>query len=491
MSIDQPPLQPHPPVLGTRLISLAVASALLMEFIDSTALSTALPTLARAFSVDPIHLKLALTSYILALAVFTPASGWAAERFGARRVFMTAMVVFLTGSALCGLSRNLDALVASRIVQGIGGAMMTPVARLIVVGSTPKDKLIRAMGWFTMPALIGPLIGPPLAGLVLTVADWPWILYLNLPIGLLGMTAVMRFVPKSQPNKEMGRFDTLGFLLSALAISGLVVVAETAGLSLLPWWGQVTVLVLALGSGWLYLRKAKVTPKPILDLGLLKYRTFRASLLGGAFVRLGIGASPFLMPLLLQVALGWSPLKASAVTLGSGVGVLIARPFAAAGLKRFGFRTSLAVFVAATAILTAAPGFFTVATPMALMIGTLFLAGFARSNQFIAANTIAYADVPQPKIAAASTLAAVAQQVGLALGVSFGGLMLHLARGHGAHLTPDRFTWPFVAVGVVTLLALPVYLRLDRDAGSELSGRVRGSNPPPVGEVSAKPTEGG
>jgi EmrB/QacA subfamily drug resistance transporter len=474
VSTDQLSPSPDNSVLGTRLISLAVASALLMEFIDSTALSTALPTLARAFSDDPIHLKLALTSYILTLAVFTPASGWAAERFGARRVFMTAMVVFLAGSALCGLSRSLEALVASRILQGIGGAMMTPVARLIVVGSTPKEKLIRAMGWFTMPALIGPLIGPPLAGLVLSVADWPWIFYLNLPIGLLGMTAVMRFVPKSQP-QEMGRFDTAGFLLSAVAISGLVVVAETAGLSLLPPLAQIGILALALGAGWLYLRLAKATAKPILDLSLLKHRTFRASLLGGTLVRLGIGASPFLMPLLLQVALGWSPLKASAVTLGTGVGVLIARPFAAAGLKRFGFRTSLAVFVTLTAAFTAAPGFFTLATPMAVMTGALFLGGFCRSNQFIAANTIAYADVPQAKVASASTLSAVAQQVGLALGVSFGGLMLHLARGHGAHLTPDRFTWPFVAIGVVTLLALPVYLRLDRDAGSEISGRVRNS----------------
>ncbi|MBO9709019.1 MAG: MFS transporter [Caulobacter sp.] len=448
-----------------------------MEFIDSTALSTALPTLARAFSVDPIHLKLALTSYILALAVFTPASGWAAERFGARRVFVSAMIVFLAGSALCGLSRSLEALVASRIIQGIGGAMMTPVARLIVVGSTPKEKLIKAMGWFTMPALVGPLIGPPLAGLVLSFADWPWIFYLNLPIGLLGMTAVMRFVPKGQP-AEMGRFDWLGFLFSAIAISGLVVVAETAGLSLLPPWAQVAVLMLALASGWLYLRKAKASARPILDPSLLKYRTFRASLLGGTLVRLGIGASPFLLPLLLQVALGWSPLKASAVTLGTGVGVLIARPFAAAGLKRFGFRTSLAVFVTLTALFTAAPGFFTVATPMFVMTGALFLGGFCRSNQFIATNTIAYADVPQAKVAQASTLAAVAQQVGLALGVSFGGLMLHMARGSGAQLTPDRFTWPFVAIGLVTLAALPVYLRLDRDAGAEISGRARAPQTP-------------
>jgi len=471
--VSEPPSEPAPSPLSTRLVSIAVASALLMEFIDSTALSTALPTLSRAFAVDPIHLKLALTSYILALAVFTPASGWAAERFGARRVFLSAMIVFLLGSALCGLSRNLEGLVASRIVQGLGGAMMTPVARLIVVSATPKDKLLTAMGWFTMPALVGPLIGPPIAGLVLSVADWPWIFYINLPVGLLGMTAVMRFVPRSEPKRDLGRFDTPGFMLSALAISGLVVVAETAGVDLLPPWAQVALLALSLACGLLYLRICKRTGRPILDLSLLRYPTYRASLLGGTLVRLGIGASPFLMPLLLQVALGWSPLKASFVTLTTGVGVLVARPFAAAGLKRFGFRTALTVFVTLTALFTAAPGFFAPATPMWLMMGILTLGGFCRSNQFIAANTIAYADVPETSTAAASTLSAVTQQVGLALGVSFGGVMLHLARGADGALTPDRFTLPFVAIGLVTLLALPVYLALDKDAGAAISGRSR------------------
>lgn len=469
--MSEQPSVPAP--LATRLISIAVASALLMEFIDSTALSTALPTLSRAFAVDPIHLKLALTSYILALAVFTPASGWTAERFGARRVFLTAMTVFLLGSALCGLSRSLETLVASRIVQGIGGAMMTPVARLIVVGATPKERLLTAMGWFTMPALVGPLIGPPIAGLVLSVAEWPWIFYINLPVGLLGFIAVLRFVPRSEPKRDLGRFDTPGFALSALAVSGLVVVAETAGVNLLPTWAQITLLALSIACGFIYLRIAGRTGRPILDLSLLRYPTFRASLVGGSLVRLGIGASPFLMPLLLQVALGWSPLKASFVTLATGVGVLVARPFAAAGLKRFGFRTSLAVFVSLTALFTAAPGFFGPTTPMALMIVALTLGGFCRSNQFIAANTIAYADVPETSTAAASTLAAVTQQVGLALGVSFGGIMLHVARGAGGALTPDRFTLPFVAIGVVTLLALPVYLSLDKDAGAAISGRNR------------------
>lgn len=458
-----------PPRTVPRIAYLAVASALFMEFIDSTALSTALPTLARAFHADPVHLKLALTSYILALAVFVPVSGWAAERFQPRRVFLAAMVVFLAGSALCGFSSNLGELVAARIIQGAGGALMTPVARLIVVGSAPRADLIRAMGWFTMPALLGPLIGPPLAGFVLSVADWPWIFFINLPVGLLGMVAVLRFVPKL-PSLDPGAFDWSGFILAAAAITGLVVVAETSGLNLIAWWGQLALLSAALACGWLYLRLSKRKARPILNLDLLQYPTFRASLLGGVLMRLGVGAGPFLMPLLLQVALGWTPLQAGSVTLAGGLGVFVSRPFAAPMLKRWGFRATLLTLVAVTAVLTAAPGFFRADTPVWLIMAFLAMAGFARSSQFIATNTIAYADVPQAQVAQASTLSVVCQQIGLALGVSFGGMMLHYARGSGGALTPDRFTLPYLAVAATTLLAAVVYYRLDRNAGASISG---------------------
>jgi EmrB/QacA subfamily drug resistance transporter len=459
-----PPVQAVP-----RIAYLAVASALFMEFIDSTALSTALPTLARAFNADPVHLKLALTSYILALAVFVPISGWAAERFQPRRVFLAAMIVFLVGSALCGFSTSLGELVAARIIQGAGGALMTPVARLIVVGSAPRHDLIRAMGWFTMPALAGPLIGPPLAGFVLTVADWPWIFFINIPIGLLGMIAVLRFVPRL-PSLDPGRFDWSGFFLSAAAITGVVVVAETGGLSLIPWWAQIGLIAASLAAGWGYLRLAKTKARPILNLGLLRYPTFRASLLGGTLMRLGVGAGPFLMPLLLQVALGWTPLQAGSVTLAGGLGVFLARPFAAPMLRRWGFRASLLTLVSLTAILTALPGFFREATPVWLIMVALGLSGFMRSSQFIATNSIAFADVPQTEVAQASTLSVVAQQIGLALGVSFGGMMLHLARGSGGVLTPDRFTLPYLAIGATTLLSALVYYRLDRNAGAAISG---------------------
>lgn len=476
MSSAPPPSPASPPDPGpvaSRLTALAVASALFMEFIDSTALSTALPTLAHAFNADPLHLKLALTSYILALAVFTPVSGWAAEKFGARRVFVIAMAVFLLGSALGGLSRDLGQLVGARLIQGLGGAMMTPVARLIVVGSTPKEKLLTAMGWFTTPALVGPLIGPPLAGFVLSVADWPWIFFLNIPVGLLGMAAVIRFV-HLPPEPDPGAFDWSGFALSAMAVTGLVVAAETAGVGLIPLWAQGLMLAIAAAAFIAYLRRRPPAARPILDLNLLRYSTYRASLLGGGLVRLGIGAAPLLTPLLLQVGLGWTPLQAGSVTLAGGIGVFGSRPFAQRALRRLGFRNALIGSVGMVAVFSALPGFFRPETPVMVIAALLLMTGFFRASQFVSANTIAYADVPQDRVAAASTLAAVAQQVSLALGVSFGGLMLHLARGEGGALTPDRFTLPFLAVGAVTLLAIPVYWALDRDAGSQISGRPPG-----------------
>ncbi len=463
-TVEAPAFQASP--RGINLPALAVASALFMEFIDSTSLSTALPTLARDFHSDPVHLKLALTSYLLALAVFTPASGWAADRFGARRVFLVAVGVFLAGSGLCGLSRDLGQMVAARIVQGLGGAMMTPVGRLIVVGSSPRNRLVSAMGWFTTPALVG----PPIAGFILSVASWPWIFYVNFPVGLIGMLAVARFVPRlRQP--DPGRFDFLGFVLSALAVTGLVGMAETVGAGLIPTWGSLLLGAVAVGAGLAFVRHVRRRPKPVLDLRLLANPTFRASLTGGTLVRLGIGATPFLLPLLLQVGLGWSPLRTAWVTIFTGVGAIAAK-FAIQGMiRRFGFRTILLGSAIGAAVLSAAPAAFRGWTPEALMVGVMLLGGFVRSSQFTSANTIAYADIPPDRVSAASTLSTVVQQLGLSLGVSFGALSLHLARGADGAMTADRFTVPFLLIGLTAAMAVPIYWRLNRDAGAEISGR--------------------
>jgi len=454
----------------SRLAPVAIASALFMEFIDSTALSTALPTLARGFHVDPVHLKLALTSYLLALAVVAPAGGWIADRFGAKRVFLSAMSVFLLGSVACGLSHSLNQLIAARILQGCGGAMMVPVGRLIIVGSTPKANLVSAMAWFTTPALVGPLIGPPLAGFVLGVADWPWIFFINVPVGLLGMLAVAKFAP-TLDRPHPGRFDTLGFLLAAISISALVVLAETTGMGLLPLPALLALAAVLIMGGGLFLRHVRRVANPILDIGLLTHHTFRASLAGGTLVRLGVGATPFLTPLLLQVGLGWSPVRAAFVTIAGGIGAMSARTVTRRVISTLGFRTVLLVSGIGAALLSAIPGFFRPETPVWLMFGALYVTGVVRSTQFISANTIAYADIPPAEITRASTLAAVVQQIGLSLGVSFGALMLTITRGGGGALTPGRFTIPFIMIGVSTLLAQPIYAALKKDAGAEISGR--------------------
>jgi EmrB/QacA subfamily drug resistance transporter len=461
---------------GSRLVSIAIASALFMEFIDSTALSTALPTLARAFRTDPLHLKLALTSYILALAVFAPASGWVADRFGPKRVFMGAMAVFLAGSVLCGSSRSLAQLVACRLLQGLGGAMMTPVARLIIVNATPRGELVSAMAWFTMPALVGPLLGPPLAGLILGVADWPWIFYLNVPVCLAGLAAIARLVPDERP-PHPGPFDAVGFAYAALAISALVGATETLGVELVPRAAQAAALAVALAAGAAYVRHARRAPRPVLDLALFRLPTFRASLAGGTIVRLGIGAGPLLLPLLLQVALGWSPLKAGLVSVWQSVGALSAKPAAPIALRRYGFRSVLIATVLGSAVFTSLPGLFRPGMPAGLLVALFVVSGFVRSNQFTAANTVAYADVPPERVSAAATLATVTQQVGLSLGISFGGAVLHLTKGANAALTPERFTAPYLAIGAVTLLALPVFWRLPANAGASLRGEPRAPGP--------------
>ena len=477
---EAPPLEPparviapavRPQRAGSGLVPLAVGSALFMEFIDSTALSTALPTLAGAFHSDPVHLKLALTSYLLALAVGVPASGWVADRVGPRRVFIAAMGVFLFGSVLCGLSHTLTQLVAARIVQGLGGSMMTPVGRLIVVGSTPKERLVQAMTWFTTPALIGPLLGPMLSGLILAKLSWPWIFFINIPVGLLSAWAVTRFVPKlRQP--DPGRFDGSGFVLSALVIAGVVVLGEVGGLTLVPVWSQWALAGVTAAALALYLSHARRTPKPAVDLRLFRHPTFTVSLVGATLVRLGLGATPLLLPLLLQVGLGWTPTESGSFTVLTALGALVTKSVVTRVIRRFGFRTVLIWSALGTGVTIASPALLAFGASPFAVAPLILVGGLLRSMHFSSANTLAYAETTREEVSRASTLSTVVQQVGLSFGVSFGGLVLHLARGAAdAPLTPDRFVVPFLLVGSTSLLAAPLYLRLKADAGSEIRGR--------------------
>jgi EmrB/QacA subfamily drug resistance transporter len=469
-SIQSGHAAPYRPV--SRYLPLAMASALFMDLLDSAALGAALPTLAREFHTDPVHLKLALTAYLLTMATLAPASGWLADRFGPRRVFVNAVRVYLLGSLLCGLSNSVQQLILARILQGMGGALMTPVARLIVVATTPRARLIRALNAFTIPAIIGPMLGPAIAGFILEVASWRWIFFINIPVGIVGMFVVLRIVPRLR-HQHPGPFDFRGFALLACAIGALMTLSESVDSTFLSRTGELLLAVASVAASVLFVRHALKATSPMLDLRLLATPTYRASLLGGSLMRLGVGASPFLLPLLLQVALGWSPLKAGLVMATLMIGALFARVGAPYIIGRLGFRAALVYTCIATALFSLAPAVFTQETSLAVILLLLTTLGFFRAANFVASGSIAYADIGPETVSRASTLSSVTQQLSLGFGVTVAGFTLYLTAGGTTHLSTTDFLLPFATLGATALLAVAVYARLNECAGDHLTARAR------------------
>jgi EmrB/QacA subfamily drug resistance transporter len=455
-----------------RLIPLIVATALFMENMDSTVIATSLPAIAADIGTSPLTLKLAITSYLLSLAVFIPASGWTADRFGARAVFSGAIVVFIAGSIACALSSSVPQFVFARILQGLGGAMMTPVGRLVLLRSIDKSALVNAMAWLTTPALIGPVIGPPLGGFITTYVSWHWIFLINIPIGLLGIFMAQRYIDPIRSNNPE-RFDLTGLVLAGVGLAGLAFGLSVAGLNLLPWQISVALIVCGAISMTLYLRHAKRTASPVLDFSLIRLSTMRASVIGGFMFRLGIGSLPFLLPLLMQVGFGLSPFKSGLVTFGSAVGAMGMKTLAARIIRSFGFRNIMTVNAVVSAVFLAACAVFTPATPLLLILIILIVGGFFRSLQFTAINTIAYAEIDQAQMSRATTLVSVNQQLAISAGVAIGALSVEttmLAR-HATILSVEDF-WPaFLVVAAITCLSSIVFYRLPQDAGHEISGR--------------------
>lgn len=454
----------------SRFLPVAMASALFMDLLDTSALGAALPTLARQFHTTPLQLKFALTAYLMTMAVFVPASGWLADRYGARRVFVNAVKIYLLGSLCCGLSDSVSTLVAARVLQGIGGAMMTPVARLIVVATTPRARLVHAMNAFTMPAVVGPLLGPPLAGVLLEVANWRWIFFINLPVGLVGIIAVLRIVPRLR-HIHPGKFDWIGFLIAALTIMAVVILSETIGTGLLPTKGQIALAVGGTVGGLMFVLHVLKSPTPMLDLRLLSKSTYRASMIGGSLMRFSISATPFLLPLLFQIGLGWSPVRSGFVMTGMMLGSILARFGGTFTIRQIGFRRALLLTAILTAAATMTPATFRNSTPALFIVTTLVAGGFFRAAHFVAASALAFAEIPPEDVSKASTLSTVIQQISLGFGISLAGLTLYLSAGETGRLTVNDFTLSFVALGVVTLLSIPVYLALDRNAGANMQGR--------------------
>lgn len=453
-----------------RMLPFIVGCALLMQMLDSTVVTTALPTMAADLGADPVRLNIAITSYLLAVAVFVPISGWAADRYGARRVFITAIALFTLSSLTCALSTTLTELVLSRIVQGIGGAMMVPVGRIILLRTIPKHELLKAMAFLSMPALVGPMAGPPLGGFLVTYASWHWIFLINLPIGVLGIWMILRFVRELPKDHQAHPLDWLGFFLSALCMATLVAGFESlgpGGPSILVSGGMIAT---GLISGALYYWHSLHHSNPILDLSLLKIHTFRVSTIAGNLCRFGVGAVPYLLALMLQIGFGLSALSAGLITFAGAVGALAMKIAAPRILNRWGYRRVLAINALFTGVSLASCALFTASTPAVVMIGVLLLGGFFRSLQFTAINTLAYADISQSSMSRASSFAAMGQQLGVSLGVGVAAEALHLSmlwRGSNQLIAADVVVG-FVVIGVLSALPSFAFWRLPPDAGESL-----------------------
>ena len=456
-----------------RTVALIIACALFMEQMDATVLATALPTMARDFQVPPTSLSSALTSYLLALAIFIPASGRMADRFGSKTVFRLAILLFLAGSLLCGQARSLPFLIASRFIQGIGGAMMIPIGRLVLLRSVAKEDMVQAMSWLIIPALVGPIIGPPLGGFIVTYLNWRWIFYLNIPIGILGVGLVTKFIGQVRGERQP-RADFGGFVLSGVSLGCLLFGFEMTSRS-----GELerALVLIAIGlvAGGFYIRHARRREEPILDLSLMRTPTFRLSVIGGSLTRITQGAQPFLLPLMLQLGFGMTAAASGLITIAGAIGSLGMKWLAPWLLRRFGFRNSLVVNGLIASGGYAVCALFRPSWPVAAIFAVLAACGFFMSFQFTAYNTIAYDEIPPERMSAATSFYATFQQLMLSLGICVGAGALHVGMlaTHGRTPQLSDFTLAFLVVTAISAVATIWNLRFAPDAGEELSGRSR------------------
>ncbi|MBD1550750.1 MFS transporter [Pseudomonas typographi] len=452
-------------------LAMLVGCAFFMEQLDATIIAPAIPAMAKAFAVEPLQLNLAMTLYLLLLVVFVPISGALADRFGTRRVFSAAVTIFTLSSLACGFAHSLPTLLLARSLQGIGAALMVPVGRMAMVRATRPADLVAAMAWMVTPAMIGPLLGPPLGGVLVTWLSWPWIFWANVPIGIVGLYLTQRLVPQFAVTTRR-RIDLLGWLILSLGVGCLVIgldlshaknnVAHLAPVLLI-------VALLCVFAYWLYSRHH---PNPLLDFSLARITTFRVSLVSGTLVRVGYGALPFLLPLTLQLGMGMSPMQSGLVIAGSALASMLMKTATVKILRYFGFRSVLiangllcAVGLAVCALL--GPGWSAYATLCLLLIS-----GISRSVQFNALGSIAYADTRREQTGAATSLNTTFQQLAAAIGIALSAWLLNLFAGLSGDASPTlhSYAWTYLALALIALLAVPVCLQLKGDAGKALTG---------------------
>jgi EmrB/QacA subfamily drug resistance transporter len=475
MPADKQPPEAEPDYAVVRnpklrlLIPLIVAFAFLMEQLDSTIVTTAIPDMARSLGVAPLQMNLAITAYILSLAVFIPVSGWIADRFGARRVFAAALIIFTIASALCGQSDSLAELVAMRALQGFGGAMMTPVGRLVLLRAFPRNQLVRAMTYMTIPAVIGPTMGPILGGFLTTYANWRWVFYVNVPIGVVGVLLALRFVEDIRVESPP-RFDIPGFLLCGVGLGLLQFGLENVGHAIVPRAVVLGLTGLGVASLLLYIPHARNRVDAALDLSLFTIRSFRISTMAGGISRIGVNAVPFMLPLLFQIGFGLSPVASGSLTFVSSLGTLLIRPISAWMLRMLGFRGLLFGNGLVCAGLTALFALVEPSTPHWVVVPLVLIFGIGRSTQFMTSNTLTYADTPSHKLSRATSLGGVIQQLTISFGVSIAAALLSLIAGPGNLPSVSDFHHAFLLVAMITLVSAPGFLWLTSEDGAHVSG---------------------
>lgn len=445
---------------------MIIGCALFMELLDATAVLTALPQLAADFGEASVRMNLVVTLYLLAVAIFIPLSGWLAERLGPRRVFIAAISLFIASSLACALSASLWQLSLARFFQGMAGALMVPVGQVILLRWAGKGDLMRAMAWLTMPALLGPVFGPLLGGVLVTWLSWHWIFLVNLPIGVLGIILVLRHVP-DYPGLRNQAFDLPGFLLASPALACLVLAFETLGHGSLHWTWSCLLLVLGLAFGGLYLRHARRARAPLLDLSLLRVRSFAVVIWGGTLFRLGTASLPFLLVLLFQVGYGLSALQAGLLTFAGGVGALMIKFISVPLVRRFGFRQVLIHNTLLASASVAACALVTAETAHLLVVLMLFAGGLSRSLQMTAMSALTYADIPSEHASRASTLSATMVQMSMSLAVCLAAMLLGLIQMLREHARPEPGDIQ-LTLALVSLLCLASgvwFRRLGRESG--------------------------
>jgi EmrB/QacA subfamily drug resistance transporter len=460
--------QPPPLHAAPRRVALTVAGALFMEGFDSAVILTSLPQMARDLGESPLRLSVAVTAYLIALAILIPISGWVADRYGARRVYCGSILVFVAGSLCCGLSHSLTPLVIGRLVQGMGGSMMSPVGRLILTRGVEKRDLIRVMNYMVLPAIIGPTVGPVIGGFITTYASWRWNFFINVPIGIFGLIVAARVIPPTKPARQ-SRFDWLGFVLVGSGAAALQTLLEAFGHRLLPPSALVALATVVALCGALYAAHAHRRSHPLIDPALFRIRSFSVAILAGSLARAGVFSTQILLPTLLQLQFGYSAFQAGLQTFLVSAGVFVSRPCISFVLARVGFRRTL--FWACLLASAMLAGFtqFRLSSPIALFVAYLLIFGTIRSSIFSSVGALALTDIEHADMGRSNSVALFAQRISMSFGVSLAAASLSLSSA-GRALAQRDFSVAFVLAAAITLLAAFGMLKLSNRDGWQVSG---------------------